>query len=145
MKIIVDERDEELERIRKKKLMNLMKEKGSDNMALNKKPMPAKPIEVSDSNFDETIKKYPLVVVDCWASWCMPCRMVGPVIEELAKDHAGKIVYGKLNVDENQKTSMKYGIMSIPTMLIFKGGELVDLQVGAMPKEMLEPAVTKFL
>jgi len=76
-------------------------------------------------------------VIDCWAPWCGPCRMIGPVIEELAREMKGKIVFGKLNVDENQQTSMKYKIMSIPTLLVFKNGALVDRFVGAMPKAML--------
>jgi thioredoxin 1 len=83
------------------------------------------------------MKKYPTIVIDCWAPWCGPCRMIGPVIEELAKEMKGKIVFGKLNVDENQQTSLKYKIMSIPTLLVFKNGNLVDRFVGAMPKDML--------
>ena len=114
-------------------------------MSANKEPNLTKPIEVMDANFDETLRKYPLVVIDCWAPWCAPCLMVGPVIEELAKEQAGKVVFGKLNVDNNQKTAMKFGIMSIPTILIFKKGELIDQQVGAMPKEMLELTITQHL
>lgn len=84
------------------------------------------------------------MVVDCWASWCGPCRMVGPIIEELAKEMKGKIVFGKLNVDENRETSMKYGIMSIPTLLVFKNGNLVDNVIGAMPKEMLKAKLAPY-
>ena len=98
---------------------------------------PDTPIHLIDADIDENIQKFPTVVIDCWAPWCGPCRMIGPIIEELAKDMQGKIVFGKLNVDENPQTSMKYGIMSIPTMLVFKNGKLVDRVVGAMPKEML--------
>ena len=98
---------------------------------------PDTPIHFIDADIDENIQKFPTVVIDCWAPWCGPCRMIGPIIEELAKDMQGKIVFGKLNVDENPQTSMKYGIMSIPTMLVFKNGKLVDRVVGAMPKEML--------
>jgi len=82
--------------------------------------------------------KYPTVVIDCWASWCGPCQMVGPVIEELAKEMQGKVVFGKLNVDENPATSAKHQIMSIPTLLVFKNGDLVDRLVGAYPKEELK-------
>ena len=95
-------------------------------------------ISVTDATFDDTVKKYSLVVVDCWAPWCGPCRMIGPVIEDLAKEMKGKIAFGKLNVDENQAISMKYKIMSIPTLLVFKNGNLVDRIVGAMPKDMLK-------
>lgn len=101
------------------------------------KKWPDTPIQVLDADIDETIQKFPVLVIDCWAPWCGPCRMIGPIIEELAKDMQGKIVFGKLNVDENPQTSMKHGIMSIPTMLVFKNGQLVDRFVGAMPKEML--------
>jgi thioredoxin 1 len=93
----------------------------------------------------EVVRKNPLVVVDCWAPWCGPCYMVAPVVEELARDHAGKILFGKLNVDENRRTAMQYQIMSIPTMLVFKNGKLVDRIIGAMPRQMLEPKITRYL
>ncbi|MHA1193449.1 MAG: thioredoxin [Promethearchaeota archaeon] len=95
------------------------------------------PIKVTDADVETNVKKYPLMVVECWAPWWRPCRMVGPIIEELAKEMQGKIVFGKLNVDENRATSAKHGIMSIPTLLVFKSGNLVDNIIGAMPKEML--------
>jgi thioredoxin 1 len=98
---------------------------------------PDTPIQLLDTDIDETIQKYQTLVIDCWAPWCGPCRMIGPIIEELAKEMQGKIVFGKLNVDENPQTSMKYHIMSIPTMLVFKNGVLVDQFVGAMPKDIL--------
>jgi len=95
------------------------------------------PIIVTDADLETNIKKYPLMVVDCWAPWCGPCRMIGPIIEDLAQEMQGKIVFGKLNVDENRETSMKYRVMSIPALLVFKNGNLVDNIIGAMPKEML--------
>jgi len=100
--------------------------------------MPDSPLQITDANIEEHLNKYPTVVVDCWAPWCGPCRMVAPVVEELAKDMQGKLVFGKLNVDENQATSLKYQIMSIPTLLIFKQGKLVDKIIGAMPKPQLK-------
>lgn len=106
---------------------------------------PSVPIPITDDHFEETMKKYPLVVVDCWAPWCAPCIMIAPVVEELAKDYQGKIVFGKLNSDENRETMKKYDIMSIPTLLIFKRGKLVDRSVGAMPKEELESEIMKHL
>lgn len=104
-----------------------------------------KPVEVADQTFESFIKDNQFVVVDCWASWCGPCRMVAPVVEALARDYAGKIVFGKLNVDENASTPAKYGIMSIPTLLVFKKGELVDRIVGAMPRANLEKMITRHL
>ena len=84
-------------------------------------------LEITDSNFEELVLKSDKpVMVDFWAEWCGPCRMVGPVVEELAKDYQGKAVIGKVNVDNNAGISMKYGIRSIPTILFFKNGELVD-------------------
>ena len=98
---------------------------------------PDAPIQLFDANIDEAVKTHSTIIVDCWAPWCGPCRMIGPIIEELAKEMKGKIVFGKLNVDENPQTSIKYNIMSIPTLLIFKNNKLVDRIIGAMPKEML--------
>jgi thioredoxin 1 len=106
---------------------------------------PNEPIEVTDSSFNEQTQKYPLIVVDCWAEWCSPCRMIAPVLEELAKDYAGKIVFAKLNVDENHTTATKYGIMSIPTLLIMKDGQEVDRLIGAAPKEYIEDGLKKHL
>ena len=127
----------ELEKIRKNKLEQLQKQymNGGKNMEEN---MPNTPLRVTDADIDEHIKKYQTIVIDCWAPWCGPCRMVGPVIEDLAKEMQGKIVFGKLNVDENPQTSAKHQIMSIPTMLVFKNGELVDRLVGALPKDALK-------
>jgi len=125
-----------LEIIKKKKLEQLKKQYMNGGKTMEKK-WPDTPIHLIDADIDETIKKFPTIVIDCWAPWCGPCRMIAPVIEELAKEMQGKIIFGKLNVDENPQTSMKYGIMSIPTMLVFKNGQLVDRFVGAMPKEMI--------
>ena len=93
---------------------------------------------------EETIKKYKTIVIDCWAPWCGPCRMVGPVIDDLAKEMTGKIVFGKLNVDENPSVSMKHQIMSIPTMLIFKNGNLIDKLIGAIPKDQLKQKLESY-
>ena len=96
-----------------------------------------KTLEITDSNFNDVISKNKTVLVDFWAEWCGPCRMIGPVIEELANEYEGKAIIGKLDVDSNQESSVKYGVRSIPTILTFKDGEIVDRQVGAVPKETL--------
>jgi thioredoxin len=105
---------------------------------------PNKPLILTDRNFDQAVQKYPLLVVDCWAEWCSPCRMVAPVIEALAHDYQGRVAFGKLDVDSNQEVAERYQIMSIPTLLIYKGGRLADTQVGALPKAALERILLKY-
>ncbi|PCH94401.1 MAG: thioredoxin [Bacteroidetes bacterium] len=95
-------------------------------------------VEFTDSNFEElALKSDKPVVIDFWAEWCGPCRMVSPIVEELAGDYEGKAVIGKVNVDHNPEISSKYGIRSIPTILFLKDGEVVDKQVGAVAKDVL--------
>lgn len=96
-----------------------------------------KTLEITDSNFNNVISKNKTVLVDFWAEWCGPCRMISPIIEELANEYEGKAIIGKLDIDSNQESSVKYGVRSIPTILTFKDGEIVDRQVGAVPKETL--------
>ena len=98
---------------------------------------PDKPIKLSDKTFAENIQKYPLSVVDFWAEWCGPCRMIAPILDELAEELSGKVVFGKMNVDENRSVAGEFGISGIPTLLVFKNGELVDRLVGAAPKESI--------
>ena len=96
-------------------------------------------LEITDANFEELVlKSSKPVIVDMWAEWCGPCRMVGPIVEELAKEYEGKAVIGKMNVDNNPTVPTQFGIRSIPTILFFKNGQLVDRQVGAVPKASLE-------
>ena len=95
-------------------------------------------LEIPDSNFEEVVlKSDKAVLVDFWAEWCGPCKMVGPFVDELATDYEGKAVVGKVNVDENPNVAAKFGIRSIPTLLVIKNGEVVDKQVGATSKDVL--------
>ncbi len=100
-----------------------------------------KTLELNDSNFDEAINSDKPVLVDFWAEWCGPCKMIGPVVEELAGEYEGKAVIAKLNVDENPQVTARFGVRSIPTLLVFKNGQVVDKQVGAVPKSVLSQKI----
>ena len=103
-------------------------------------------IEISDSNFEETVLKSDKpVMVDFWAAWCGPCRMVGPIIDELSNEYADKAVIGKVDVDKNQEYAAKYGVRNIPTVLVFKNGEVVKRQVGVATKETYAEAIDNLL
>jgi thioredoxin 1 len=101
--------------------------------------------EITEKNFVETISSEGVVLVDCWAQWCAPCRALIPIIDELSNEYEGKAIIGKLEVDANQAIANQYGIRSIPTILIFKGGKLVDTTVGAASKGALKAKLDKFL
>ncbi len=103
------------------------------------------PIVLTDQTFEETVSRLPIMVVDFWATWCGPCRMVAPVIEQLAKEYAGRVAFGKLNVDENPMVSNAFQIQSIPSLLVFKNGKLVDGLVGAAPKQLIESRFKPYL
>ena len=95
-------------------------------------------VELTDKNFEEiTAQSDQPMMIDFWAAWCGPCRMVGPIVDEISKDYEGKAIVAKVNVDENPDISMKYGIRNIPTILFLKGGEVVDKSVGVVPKDVL--------
>jgi len=134
--------DEELLAIREKKLRDLMSEVESGKSMGD---WPGEPIAVNDGNLDSAVKQYEVVVVDCWAPWCGPCRMIAPTIEQMSKDYRGKVVFGKLNTDESIGVATKFGIMSIPTLLFFKSGKLVDRLIGAVPREHIEERLKKIL
>jgi thioredoxin 1 len=106
----------------------------------------AKPLEVSDAQFEAEVLKSPLpVLVDFWAPWCGPCRMVAPIVEELAEEYHGRVKFVKVNTDENLDTAMRYGIRSIPTLLLFKDGQLVGSIIGFRPKSELKKLIEKAL
>ncbi|MEM2672903.1 MAG: thioredoxin, partial [Candidatus Hadarchaeales archaeon] len=130
----------ELARIRERKLKEL-----EERWLKGRKMGTEGPVEVTEENFDEFIRANPRVVVDFWAAWCPPCRLLSPVVEELAKKYAGRVVFGKLNVDENPSVAQRFGIMSIPTLLYFKEGKLVDETVGALPASVIEERIRRLL
>jgi len=132
--------DEELEKIKRKKLMELLGKKSE-----NKPKLPDHPVKITDADFNKFISSYPLVVVDFWAEWCAPCRIIAPIVENLAKTYAGKVVFGKLNVDENPTTAVKYRISAIPTLVILKNGVEVERIVGVVPKNIIETTIKKYL
>jgi thioredoxin 1 len=141
--------DDDLNEIMARKMKDLARQSSTSSSAdtanSSNKVLIATPITLTDSNFAEAIVKYPLIVVDYWAPWCGPCRMVSPVIEQLASELSGKVVFGKLNVDENPVTSNAFGIQSIPTMAIFKNGKTVDGFVGAASKSQILSKISTYL
>jgi thioredoxin 1 len=134
---------DELDEIRRKKMEKLMSEKKEPS--LPKVDYPNKPVILSDSTLDAALNQYPLLIVDAWAEWCGPCRMIAPAIEDLAKELSGRAVFGKLNVDDNMQTANKYRISAIPSLLVFKNGKLIDKLVGAYPKATLAAKIQKYL
>jgi len=101
----------------------------------------AGPFEVTDQNFDEFVQKHDKAVIDCWAAWCGPCKMVGPVVEELAKEYEGKVKIAQMDVDQNRQTPARFGIRNIPTLILFKGGEIAKRFVGVTSKKDLQAAL----
>jgi thioredoxin 1 len=131
---------DELEKIRQKKLKELMLKMSGETQKVV-----SSPVKVDASNFDRVLAENTNVVVDFWAEWCMPCRMVAPIIDELAREYAGKVVFAKLNTDENPSIAARYSISAIPTLIFFKNGKPVDQVVGALPKGELKRWVEKNL
>jgi len=134
-----EEKDVELEKIHAKKMQELTTKLKGEESPKNVL------ITLDDANFEETVNNHPLMLIDCWAAWCGPCRMIAPVVNELARDYAGRVTVGKLNVDENPETAMSFGIMSIPTLLIMRKGKEVDRIIGAVPKQFIEEKLQKYL
>jgi thioredoxin 1 len=131
--------DNELEQIKLKKIQAI------HNQAETAKQVNTHPLTLTDSNFQATLKANPLVVVDFWAPWCGPCRMVGPIIEQLAAEYAGKVTFSKMNIDENQAIPSSFSVMSIPTIVVFKNGQAVERIVGAYPKTHIEATFKRYI
>jgi len=132
----VSDEDEEMQSIRERRMVEMMRRTRAQLQTAEK--YDGKPIILSDTTFSSEISKHPLMVVDFWAAWCGPCRMVAPIVEQLAKEYAGRVVFGKLNVDENPLTSNEFQVQSIPTLVIFRDGQPVDGIIGAAPKYQIE-------
>ncbi len=138
----MSEDDEELRAIRERKARRMRQELEREREMEN---WPSEPVELTDANFRDVVSRYPLVVVDMWAVWCSPCRMIAPIMERLAVKYAGKVVFGKLNVDENPSTANAFKVMSIPTLLIIKERELADRIIGAVHQQHIESVLNRYI
>ena len=138
-KQFISKEDAELKHTKEKKLGELMGLKEKEH------EMNPDPIHITDSNFNEIVNQHSLALIDCWAPWCGPCLALAPTIEELTEKYTGKVLVGKLNVDDNPRTAERFQIFSIPTMLIMKNGREVDRIVGLVPKNHVEAVLRKHL
>ena len=133
--------DEELRIINEKRMKKLQQIVNEKELLKNIK----EPLNLDDSNFAQTINKYPLLLVDFWAPWCGPCRMMSPIIDQVGKEYVGKLVVGKVNVDENPNISGQFGISSIPTLILFKRGQVVNNIIGSVSKSRIDEMVKMHL
>jgi thioredoxin 1 len=131
--------DLELKRIQRKKIVEMLQQAKSAEKATGK------PIILTDSNFFSEVSTHSLLVVDFWAPWCGACRMVGPLLEQLAIDYAGKVAFGKMNVDENQTVPSRFGVLSIPTLVVLKNGIAVETIIGACSRSHIESKFKPFM
>lgn len=133
--------DEELRIINEKRMKKLQQIVNEKELLKNIK----EPLNLDDSNFAQTINKYPLLLVDFWAPWCGPCRMMSPIIDQVGKEYIGKLVVGKVNVDENPNISGQFGISSIPMLILFKRGQVVNNIIGSVSKSRIDEMVKMHL
>ena len=133
--------DEKLKKLNEKKMKKLKELINEKEQLQNIK----EPLVLDDSTFSQTIGKFPLILVDFWAPWCGPCRMMSPVIDEIGKDYLGKLVVGKINVDENPLVAGQFGISSIPTLLLFKRGQAVNKIIGSVSKNKIAEMIAMYL
>jgi thioredoxin 1 len=133
--------DEELKIINEKRMKKLQQIMNEKELLKNIKD----PLNLDDSNFFQTISKFPLLLVDFWAPWCGPCRMMSPLIDQIGKEYMGKLVVGKVNVDENPTISRQFGISSIPTLILFKKGQAVNKIIGSVSKNKIDEMVRMHL
>ena len=134
--------NDNIDKIREKMLREMM----TSNTGQQNNVQPnGKPMVLTDRTFTSEVSKHDLMVVDFWAPWCGPCQYVSPIVEELARDYAGKVAFGKLNVDDNPMVATQFRIMSIPTIMFFKKGKVVDMQIGAVPKQFLDQKIRKHI
>ncbi len=137
--------DKELEEIKKRKLIEMMQKLEKSRQLSQRVETLSKPVDVGDEDFGDFVGRFRFVVVDFWASWCPPCMVIAPIIEKLAKQYAGKIVFAKVNVDQNPKTALAYRVTSIPTLIVIKNGVEVDRIIGAVPEEVIKSIINKHL
>ena len=133
--------DEELKIINENKMKKLQQIMNEKELLKNIKD----PLNLDDSNFSQTINKFPLLLVDFWAPWCGPCRMMSPLIDQIGREYMGKLVVGKVNVDENPTISRQFGISSIPTLLLFKKGQVINKIIGSVSKNKIDEMVRMHL
>ena len=133
--------DEELKIINEKRMKKLQQIMNEKELLKNIKD----PLNLDDSNFSQTINKFPLLLVDFWAPWCGPCRMMSPLIDQIGREYMGKLVVGKVNVDENPTISRQFGISSIPTLILFKKGQAVNKVIGSVSKNKIDEMVRMHL